>query len=119
VNGREEARREQARRVLALVEAIRAEDRRARIVVLGDFNEFAFEEPMRALVAGGALENLMLELEPTARFTYVYQGNSQALDHVLVGAGGFRSTELDVIHGNAGFRGGASDHDAIVVRLGL
>jgi len=49
------------------------------------------------------------------RYSYVFEGNSQALDHVLVS--GRMKPDYDVVHVNAEFADQASDHDPQVVRL--
>ena len=47
---------------------------------------------------------------------YVFQGNSQTLDHILV-SGRMKSIDYDVVHINAEFFDQASDHDPQVVRI--
>ena len=116
VNAREEERTQQAGRVRALVEAIVAIDPEAHVVVLGDFNEFQFNPALLELTRGGLLRETILDLEPAERWTYVFEGNSQDLDHVLVSPG-FTNTQVDVVHGHAGVADGVSDHDPVVVRL--
>lgn len=52
------------------------------------------------------------------RYTYVFEGNSQVLDNILLSAplirGGYG---YDVVHVNAEFADQVSDHDPQVVRL--
>ncbi|MFD9687129.1 endonuclease/exonuclease/phosphatase family protein [Kitasatospora sp. NPDC059088] len=100
----------------AFVAGLLAADKQARIVSLGDFNDYQFSPALAALTKGGVLRDLVNELPETEQYSYVYQGNSQVLDHVLV------SPELgyakyDVVHINAEFAQQASDHDPQVVRL--
>lgn len=116
VNGSLDRRVVQAGVVRDHVTAVRASDPRTRVIVLGDFNEFAWNEPLQRLTADGLLENLILELPEAERATYVYQGNAQALDHVLV-SDGFASAEVEVVHANTARRDAASDHDPVLVRL--
>ncbi|HEX2253891.1 MAG TPA: esterase-like activity of phytase family protein [Thermoanaerobaculia bacterium] len=108
----------QAEEVARLVEALLAIDPRAAVVVLGDLNEFPFRAPVRRLAAAG-LVNLVEHLEPPERYTYVYQGNSQVLDQVLVSPALAAEAEVDAVHVHADFPDGAraSDHDPLVVRL--
>lgn len=49
------------------------------------------------------------------RYSYVYEGNSQQLDHVLLT--GSLTADHDVVHLNAEFPDQVSDHDPQVVRL--
>jgi endonuclease/exonuclease/phosphatase family metal-dependent hydrolase len=100
-------------------------DRRARVVVLGDLNDFDFSETLRVLEegdeVGGSRElvNLFHFLPRSQRYTYVFQGNAQVLDHILVSP--FLLFEgrpdLDVVHMNAEFFDQASDHDPPITRI--
>ena len=51
--------------------------------MLGDLNDFEFSPTARDLEGGGA-DNLIDTLPKEERYTYVFDGNSQALDHILV-----------------------------------
>jgi predicted extracellular nuclease len=112
----------QARAVNAFVDEILACDPEANVVVLGDVNDFQFSPPVDAL-KGGVLYNLMDLLPENERYSYVYEGNSQVLDQILVSEHVFDrlSPEYDVVHVNAEFAPDArvSDHDPSVVRLAL
>ena len=57
----------------------------ANIVVLGDINDFEFSPTVDKLTEGGALVALMKTLPVNERYSYVFQGNSQTLDQILVG----------------------------------
>jgi predicted extracellular nuclease len=50
------------------------------------------------------------------RYSYVYEGNSQVLDHILVSPA-LRRADYDVVHVNAEFAQQASDHDPQIVRF--
>ena len=65
----------------------------------------------------GPLVNLTERLSPEERYTYVYRGNSQALDHILVSRALADHAEYEVVHINAEFAGAASDHDPVVARF--
>ena len=92
----------------------------AVVVVLGDFNEFPFEEPLKSAGNGKArLKNLLEHLPPTERYTYNFQGNSQALDYILVSGPLAKEAEFDIVHINSEFASQVSDHDPVVVRLRL
>jgi uncharacterized protein len=106
----------QATEVREFVGAIQAFDRNANVVVLGDINDFEFSPTVDKLTEGGALVALMKTLQVNERYSYVFQGNSQTLDQILVG-GRMKAIEYDVVHINAEFFDQASDHDPQVVRI--
>lgn len=112
-------RSEQAKVVAGLVEQLLAVDPATRVIVTGDLNEFAFRPPVRTLVERTGLIDLCQTLPPHQRWTYVYQGNAQSLDHLLVSPGlrAAASTELRIVHCNAGWIDGASDHDPLLLTL--
>ena len=106
----------QATEVREFVGAVQAFDRDANIVVLGDINDFEFSPTVAKLTEGGALVALMKTLPVNERYSYVFQGNSQTLDQILVG-GRMKTIDYDVVHINAEFFDQASDHDPQVVRI--
>ena len=113
-----ERRVQQAEVVATFVTEILDVDPAARVVVLGDLNDFENSDPMHALSAAG-LEDLILRLTNEERYSYIYLGSSQVLDHVLVSKGLAEGAEIDAVHVNSEFPAAerASDHDPIVVRL--
>jgi hypothetical protein len=115
----EVARHAQAQSVNHFVDQILAADPAANVIVLGDVNDFDFSETVQIL-EGGVLATLMDTLPPAERYSYVFEGNSQVLDQILVSNNllGFR-LEYDPVHVNAEFADQASDHDPQVVRLDL
>jgi predicted extracellular nuclease len=86
-------------------------------VVLGDINDFEFSETMQIL-QGFQMLDLMFTLPPNERYSYVFEGNSQALDHILVSPALLLPLpEYDSVHVNAEFADQQSDHDPQVARL--
>ncbi|TDC74722.1 endonuclease/exonuclease/phosphatase family protein [Streptomyces hainanensis] len=106
----------QARVVNSFVRDIRSAQRQARVVVLGDINDFEFSPTTRALTADGALRSAVDSLPRDERYTYVFQGNSQVLDQTLVSSS-IRRFDYDIVHINAEFADQASDHDPQVLRF--
>ncbi|MGM7682608.1 chitobiase/beta-hexosaminidase C-terminal domain-containing protein [Cytobacillus sp. Hm23] len=93
----------------------------ANFVVLGDMNDFEFSAPLRAL-EGDVLTNMIEELPKEERYTYIYEGNSQVLDHILVSNNVAANTEVDIVNINTDFTeasGAASDHDPVLVQIGF
>jgi len=87
--------------------------------VVGDLNDFEFSPPLMALKKSG-LVALIETLPVSERYSYVYEGNSQTLDHLLVSDGLLSlKTGFDVVHVNAEFFDQASDHDPGVARFAI
>lgn len=112
----ETKRVQQATEVNTFVKSLLAADKSARVVTLGDLNDFAFSPTMSALTAGKALKPLITTLPANEQYSYVYEGNSQTLDHILTSPG-IRRFDYDVVHINAEFADQASDHDPQIVRI--
>ena len=116
--GSELQRNQQAQIVNDFVDDILAVDSNAKIAVVGDLNDFEFSNPLSTLKGGGVLNALIETLPQAERYTYVFEGNSQSLDHILLSDGLFdQPFAYDVVHVNAEFAAQASDHDPQVVRL--
>ncbi len=62
---------------------IQSQDPNANVVLLGDFNDFEFSNPLKAL-KGNEVTNMIEKVPAEDRYTYPYQGNAQVLDHILV-----------------------------------
>ena len=125
VRSSEDQRHQQAELVRSFADDLLASDPDARIVVLGDLNDFQFSETMRILESTGSRTNLISTLPVAEQYTYVFDGNSQALDHTLLSPSllarrnGQPAFAYDVVHVNSEFADQASDHDPQVVRLSL
>jgi predicted extracellular nuclease len=116
----EVARHEQAQSVNGFVDQIVAADPNANVIVAGDVNDFDFSETVDIL-EGGVLTTLMDTLPLPERYSYVFEGNSQVLDQILVSdnlLGNF-PIDYDPVHVNSEFADQASDHDPQVARLDL
>ncbi|MEQ8963349.1 MAG: nuclease, partial [Coleofasciculus sp. C2-GNP5-27] len=118
VNGSVDQREAQAQTVNDYVETILANDPDANVVVLGDLNEFEFLSPLEIL-KGESLTNLTETLPENERYSYIFRGNSQSLDHILVSDNLVANTEFDAVHTNSEFNDSASDHDPLMSRLSL
>ncbi len=116
INGGENQRIEQAEVVNNYVNDILASETDANVIVLGDFNEFQFNSPLETL-EGDILTNLTETLPENERYSYIFEGNSQGLDHVLVSDSLGDSAEYDIVHVNTGFSDATSDHDPVVARF--
>jgi predicted extracellular nuclease len=110
----------QARIINDFVQDLLALDPGARVIVAGDLNDTDFSASL-SILAGAELYNLTGLLPVNERYTYVYEGNSQALDHILVSQALIASTSYDLVHVNAEFYSSrrASDHDPALARVTL
>ncbi|MBM7172044.1 endonuclease/exonuclease/phosphatase family protein [Streptomyces sp. G44] len=119
VRSSEAQRLTQAQAVNGFVRDIRAVERNADVVVLGDINDFEFSATTKALTDGGALRAAVTSLPRSERYSYVYQGNSQVLDQILTspGVGDADDFSYDSVHINAEFSDQNSDHDPQVLRF--
>ena len=106
----------QAKAVNGFVRDILDINPKALILVLGDLNDFPWSVSMETL-EGGLLENLSYTLAENQRFTYLYEGNGQILDQILVSkALTPRLKSYEVVHINSLTlpRDASSDHDPVV-----
>jgi predicted extracellular nuclease len=119
VNGGQALRLAQAKEVNRFVASLQTENPDANVIVLGDLNEFSFMPPLTALKGGDKprLVNMTESLLATERYTYNYQGNSQALDHILVSHKLAQHAQYDIVHLNTEFHDAASDHDPVILHL--
>jgi predicted extracellular nuclease len=123
--GGQNAREAQAALVNGFVDSILAVDPTANVAVVGDLNEFQFFPALQILEGDlpnqqKVLNNLIETLPAEERYTYNFEGNSQALDHIL--ASNNLTSKLDgfdVVHINSEFTDQLSDHDPIVTRFNL
>jgi len=106
----------QALVVADFVKQLLAANAEARVIVLGDLNDYEWSPPLATLKAAG-LADLVETLAPAERYTYVFEGNSQVLDHILVSRALAAGAEYDVVHVTAEFADQTSDHDPEVARL--
>jgi len=109
-------RAKQATVLRGFVDSLLAADRSANIVVAGDLNDYPFSPAVQTLTAGGALKDLIASVPDAERYSYVFEGQSQVLDHILASKAP-RGVDYDVVHINAEFADQASDHDPPVIRF--
>ena len=102
----------------------------------GDVNDFDFSETLRIVREGEAqpqpapgrrqgqslrgteLFNLWELLPRAERYSYIFEGNSQTLDHILVSPRLLKARPtFDAVHVNSEFFDQVSDHEPLVSRL--
>lgn len=124
----------QAEAVAGIVDARRAADPYANVIVLGDLNALPREKPIQKLLrnADGTrrLVDTALRVPHEERYTYVYRGKKNLLDHIMVTPELDKSvldmsikristgaTEEQIKSSKTGY--GASDHDPMILALDL
>jgi len=115
--------------VYSMMNLIQQTNSQAGIVAGGDFNDFYFYRPLTtvtgytmadgtARVGGARFENLTLTLPEAERYTYTFDGRSQAIDHIIVNGILGAVASYDVVHLNTGFNPTGnpqlSDHEPAV-----
>ena len=120
VNVRTEPQRvEIAKRVGAFVSQVQQQNPQAHVISVGDYNDFQWTPSLKTFESYG-LKNMVNTVPKKTRYSYVYQGNTQTLDHVLVSKHLAPQTRLDMIHVNSDFTemaGRASDHDPLLAQI--
>jgi VCBS repeat-containing protein len=114
------ARTAQGAAVAAYVNSALATDPSLKLGVMGDFNGFYFEGGVGAIEASGLLTDLHRLNPVEERYSYLFDGNLQAIDHMLVTGGLLSGAMFDAVHINAEQPAGASratDHDPIIGRF--
>jgi len=107
---------QQAQIIHDFVARILAIDADAKVIVLGDLNDFPWSKPVHTL-AGKELENLIEHLPENERYTYLYEGNAEVLDHILVSKSlAEKADYFDIVHINAEMLPAMrlSDHDPVI-----
>ena len=117
----EEPRHGQAAAVNAFVNDILDVDPEANVIVLGDINDFEFSETVDILEGDGELFRPIKTLPSNERYSYVFEGNSQVLDQILLSRNLNEQFPYvyDVVHVNSEFSSQASDHEPSLVRIRL
>ncbi|MET9811455.1 endonuclease/exonuclease/phosphatase family protein [Streptomyces sp. NPDC006355] len=115
----ETQRHQQATLVNAFVKDILDTQKNADVITLGDINDFEFSQTTKLLEGRGELWSAIKSLPRNERYSYVYQGNSQVLDQILISPSIRRDCdfEYDSVHVNAEFNDQISDHDPQVLRF--
>lgn len=129
----------QAQAVNNFVDSLLGTNPNAKIIVTGDLNDYDFEAPLNVLKGTASISNydapgsdtfnatatytpggtavlndLIDTLPANQRYDYVFEGNSQSLDHLLASNSLTAGAQFDVVHLNSEFADQTSDHDPLV-----
>jgi len=122
VNAWVEQRTEQVTVLADFVNTILAKNSTANVVVGGDCNEYTQTTSVFAPFADILTEaDVLADISPVERYTYVYDGNSEQLDHLFFSeAISSRGVDIEHIHVNnyaTDITNRASDHDPSVAQF--
>ena len=118
--GSEAAREAQAQAINDFVDSILSDNPGANVFVIGDLNGFRFENFIQNTLSGGVLN--IATPPPIVGYTFNFEGNSQALDHILYTPNdNISAIGVDAVNINADFDqdSRASDHDPIMIAVTL
>ncbi|WP_299405277.1 choice-of-anchor I family protein [Acaryochloris sp. IP29b_bin.148] len=135
VQAGEDARAAQALAINEFVDSQLADNPDANIIVAGDLNTFQFTDEIAEILPGTGDEQVLTNLVPQAEaegdaYTFIFNGNSQVLDHLFVTDSLLEGAEFDIVHVNTDFTRDdsavefdntvvASDHEPIVGRFNI
>ena len=79
-------------------------------------NDFEFSPALQILTENQGLTNLIDQAPLNQRYTYIFQGYSQVLDHILVSPSLAPRLEVQMIHVNSDLSESlrSSDHDPVL-----
>lgn len=114
---------------VGVMSLLREADPDAQFVVLGDLNSFYQTLPIDTLQAANLRHVFEFLPDEERPYTYIFQGRTQSLDHILLSPALFdRLVLVDVLHIDADYPIGdpadnsprrASDHDPLVIIITL
>jgi VCBS repeat-containing protein len=139
IDAGEVQRAAQAQAVNTYVDGLLAGDPDANVIVTGDLNDFDFEAPLNVIKGTASISNydtpgtdpyyatatytpggtaVLTDLNETLpadqRYDYVFEGNSESLDHMLASGSLSSGAQFDIVHINSEFADQTSDHDPLV-----
>lgn len=109
----------QAESINKFVKEVLNKNSETTIISMGDMNDFEFS-PTISTMEGNELFTVIKELPENERHTYVHQGNSQVLDHILINNKYRGNVNVDVLNINSEFtehQGSFSDHDPVFIQF--
>ena len=126
-------RRLQAQHINVLVDEVLAGDDQAKIMVMGDFNDYELSPTLLEMTENGRLTNLISQVPDEARYSFVFAGISQLIDGILVSPELVdEAAQVQIMHVNADYPDSlgldtspermpykATDHDVPIVVFGV
>ncbi|KAI3582374.1 Endonuclease/exonuclease/phosphatase [Fusarium oxysporum f. sp. albedinis] len=123
VNKGVEKRTKQSEIAANFIAEILKKDKKAHVIAAGDFNEFAAVAPLETFVKTSGLVDVdeAAKIPETERYTYLFDSNCQALDHMYISKELRRGIKYEHLHINTwqDKAGEVSDHDPSVALFDL
>ncbi|KAI1341837.1 DNase I-like protein [Xylariaceae sp. FL0016] len=123
VNGGVDDRMAQMNVTAEFIATLLAADASAYVLAIGDFNEYGFVAPVTSFASISGLQDLddVVGTAVEERYSYVYDMNSQELDHVFVSAALAEDAQFEHVHANSwvSYDAQISDHDPSVAKFGV
>ena len=107
----------QARFLASFITQLQTTQPGTEILVVGDLNDDEESTALKSLLDGTYLSNLWQVIAPEERYTYIFGGVSQALDHILVTQGLQDAlVRFEPIHINADYPDGLHQDGTTILR---
>lgn len=106
----------QAEYITDYVNSLRQQDPDAKIGILGDFNDTEWSDANTVYTNGG-LTDMSSKEDASNRYTYIFEGNAQSLDHTIGTSAFADAGQFETVHVNTGYLDAESDHDPSVTLL--
>ncbi|KAM5348772.1 hypothetical protein ACJ41O_008595 [Fusarium nematophilum] len=123
VNNGVEKRTRQAQITADFIAQILEKDRKAHVIAAGDFNEFVQVAPLQTFVKESGLIDLddAAKVPDSERYTYLFDMNCQALDHMFISKELRKGVKYEHLHINTWQNKAdeVSDHDPSVALFDL
>ena len=128
VQAAEDAREAQSLAMHQLVKRYLDNDSAANILVLGDLNTFEFTNDLDDILTSAEGETILTRIGDSTssadEYSFIFDGNSQALDHIYATSGLIDNASLNYVHVNVDFPRRledvvASDHDPLLATFGF
>ncbi|KAM0349042.1 hypothetical protein ACHAPU_003977 [Fusarium lateritium] len=123
VNKGVEKRTKQSQITAEFIAQILKKDSKAHVIAAGDFNEFADVAPIETFIETSGLLDAdeAAKIPATERYTYLFDSNCQALDHMFISKELRKGIKYEHLHINTwqNTAGEVSDHDPSVARFDL
>jgi predicted extracellular nuclease len=127
VQAAESAREAQSKALNEVTQWLRDEDNGMHVIVLGDLNTFEWTNDLAEILPGKGDDRVLYNLTPALNddnvYTFIFDGNSQALDHAFVTPELRHASQYDIVHVNVDYPRVddtvGSDHEPIVLRINV